>query len=393
MRAALANTRAGMAAILLCLAVTSTPARAQTTPLAPAAPPPAPATGAASSILFDLDTGSVFAMKSAEATRPPASLTKILTGLVVLQQLPVDELVTIVDADVQTYGTRVGVVPGETFSVEQLLEGLLMASGNDVALALARAAGQGDASRFVQMMNDEAARLGATATRVTNASGLDHPSHRTSARDLAIFTRQAMANPVFARIVATKRSSITHKNGKVQEIANHNKLLTRYPQATGIKTGWTETAGHCLAASATRDGRRLAIVVLGDNSADMYRDSENLLSYGFANYAYLSTHPVGSVNPPKRSPPAATRSTQSGGGDEVAGEDAEPRVAKRPSATSHGGSPVSPWWLFAALPVAVILRRRQVVRRRARRRDARRAAAGLDPVRQLARMTRGTQLK
>lgn len=236
-----------------------------------------PVLRAPSVLLADATTGQVLYSQDPTTPRPPASTTKIMTALLVLERNYLTETVRI-PADLQMPGTTAGLVPGETLTIEELLYGLLLPSGNDAALALARYSG-GTEEEFVAAMNTRAAELGLVHTHFVNPHGLDAPDHLSSAMDLLSLTRQALRHPTFARIVATATYSVRGHRWE-----NRNRLLGQYPGADGIKTGTTAAAGECLIASATRQGQRLIAVVLG--SQDRYAEATALLDYGFAHYTW-----------------------------------------------------------------------------------------------------------
>lgn len=230
-----------------------------------------PEVTAAAALVVDLDADAVLYARNSTAPLPPASTVKIMTALVVLQQTPVTDMVTVSYNAAATPGSRAGLAAPERLSVSDLLFGLLLPSGNDAAVALAEhVAGSEDA--FVALMNQQAAILGLTATYYANVHGLDAPGMTTSAADLVTVTRAALAYPLFAAIVATPSATV---GGRV--VRNTNELLGSYPGADGVKTGTTDQAGECLVASVTRHGHRVLAVVLG--SADRYRDARALLDF------------------------------------------------------------------------------------------------------------------
>jgi D-alanyl-D-alanine carboxypeptidase (penicillin-binding protein 5/6) len=235
---------------------------------------------ARSAILVDAKSGAVLWEKHAHARRPIASTTKIMTGTLVLERLPLRSLVEVPGAATRTPLVREGLRPGERVPAWKLLDGLLIFSGNDDAYALA-AATSGTRRRFVVLMNAKARELGLTDTHFTSVSGVIDKGNHSSAWDLAALSRYAMADPRFRRIVATKIARVRWAAptfGKVY--LNKNLLLRTYRGADGVKTGWTTIAGHCLVASAHRGRRRLIAVVL--HSLDPYRDARRLLNFGFA---------------------------------------------------------------------------------------------------------------
>lgn len=236
----------------------------------------APGVSAQAYILYDAESDVVLAASNAEARLPCASTTKIMTALVVLETLPLDTCVTITAEQVRVEGSRMYLRDGETVTVSDLLYGLLLASGNDAALALAEAAA-GSTEQFAAQMNRKAAELGLKHTHFTNPSGLHEPEHYTTARDLAVLMAAAMQNPVFAAITGTREAVLTGRT-----VVNHNKLLHQVPGVDGGKTGYTKAAGRCLVSTARRCNRRLIAVTL--NAPDDWNDHDRLYAYGFAQY-------------------------------------------------------------------------------------------------------------
>lgn len=215
-----------------------------------------------------------------EAERAMASITKVMTALVVLENADPDEVVTISTNAAAVKESGVDLVAGQSYTVQQLLEAMLVPSANDAAYALAEhVAGSEDA--FVQMMNAKAVDLGLDETAFTNPHGLDEPGHHTSAEDIATLTSVAMADARFVAIVATPAITI---NGKLWE--SSNKLLGSYDGANGVKTGWTDDAGYSLVASAQRAQIGLVAVVLGASSEnERFVEARRLLDWGFQHYA------------------------------------------------------------------------------------------------------------
>lgn len=235
-----------------------------------------PGVSAQAYILYDAETGAVLAASNAERRLPCASTTKIMTALVALETLPLDTCVTITEEQVRVEGSRMYLRVGETVTVSDLLYGLLLASGNDAALALAKAA-SGSTEQFAAQMNRKAAELGLTDTHFTNPSGLHEPEHYTTAHDLAVLMAAAMQNPVFAAITGTREAALSGRT-----VVNHNKLLHQVPGVDGGKTGYTKAAGRCLVSTAQRCNRRLIAVTL--NAPDDWNDHARLYAYGFAQY-------------------------------------------------------------------------------------------------------------
>ena len=240
-----------------------------------------PGVVAKSALLMDATTGQVIYAKNAHERRAQASTTKIMTALVVLERARLDEVVTAGPDINKIEPVVIGLHPGDKLTVEQLLYGMLLNSGNDAAVALAEHVG-GSVSKFAEMMNAKAAELGLKDTHFVTPNGLDADGHYTSAYDLAVLTRVAMSNTVFEKIVSTKEYRI---EGPVRWIfKNSNRLLDSFPGADGVKTGFTDNAGRCLVASATRKGHRAIAVAL--NSDTMYEDAGAMLSYLLSNFEW-----------------------------------------------------------------------------------------------------------
>ncbi|HEY63825.1 MAG TPA: D-alanyl-D-alanine carboxypeptidase [Caldilineae bacterium] len=236
-----------------------------------------PPLSARAALLADGETGEILLQHNADQPLPPASTTKMMTALVTLERARPDEIV-IVPAEALIGNASMGLRAGEQLTVQDLLYGLLMVSGNDAAMALAyHVAGSPEA--FVELMNRRAAEMGLKHTHFVNPHGLDAPGHVASAADLLAIAREGLAQPLFARIVATPRKEVA---GRL--LINRNELLTTYPGADGVKTGTTDAAGQCLVASATREGHRAISVVLGSN--DRYADSRALLDHYFTYFGW-----------------------------------------------------------------------------------------------------------
>ncbi len=240
---------------------------------------------AEAAVLIDGDTGAIMYGKNHLEQRPPASTTKVLTAILAIEQGDLAEVVSISKRSAQTGEASINLLEGETITLENLLYGALLKSGNDACVAIAEGISP-TVEEFVGLMNLKAKLLGCTNTNFVNTNGLPHNNHYTSALDLAVITRYALNNPIFAQIVATPTKTIQWENStRKKYIQNTNKLLTIYPGANGVKTGTTDKAGQCLIASATREGRTLIAVVL--KSHNRYGDASKLLDYGFNNYYNL----------------------------------------------------------------------------------------------------------
>jgi serine-type D-Ala-D-Ala carboxypeptidase (penicillin-binding protein 5/6) len=236
-------------------------------------------------IVADLDSGQVLAGRDQNVAHPPASTIKVLLALVALDQVSLDQTVVADVADTEVECNCVGIRPGRTYTARQLLDGLLLVSGNDAANTLAHMLGGYDAT--VAKMNAKAASLGATSTRATTPSGLDGPggSGATTAHDLAVIFRTAIANPVFAHITAEPSAMFPTDTGN-QPITNQDELLQRYPGAIGGKTGFTDAARKTFVGAAARGGRRLVIAMmygLVKAGGPTYWDqAASLFDWGFA---------------------------------------------------------------------------------------------------------------
>ena len=235
------------------------------------------AISAANAILMDAQTGRVLYEKNAQQQGLIASTTKIMTALVVCEQCNVLDRVRIPEEAVGIEGSSIYLQPGEVLTVQDLLYGLMLHSGNDAAVALAIYCG-GTVEGFVQLMNDKAYRLGLEDTHFANPNGLDAPDHYSTAKDLAILASHAMENPVFRQTVSTNTVTAVKRI-----LHNHNKLLWQVDGADGVKTGYTRAAGRILVSSATCDGRRLVAVTMND--PDDWYDHAMLIEDGFSQYS------------------------------------------------------------------------------------------------------------
>ena len=275
-------------------------------PVVSAAAPPPPVVEAPAWLVADLDSGSVLAALDAHTPLPPASTLKLLTAVAVLPSVDADETYTATEHDARTEGSRVGLVPDHQYTVADLEHGLLLASGNDAASALAAIVG-GDA-RAADLMNDEAVRLGAFDTNAVNPHGLDAPGQVSSAYDLALIARAVLADDHLADLVRTSTYDFPGMDGATFQIQNHNRLLGDYAGAIGLKTGYTERSGHTLVAAAERDGSRLVAVVLGTESR-AEPVAQALLDWGFA--ARARAEPVGTLVTPEEVAAAVAAGAQS----------------------------------------------------------------------------------
>jgi D-alanyl-D-alanine carboxypeptidase (penicillin-binding protein 5/6) len=238
-----------------------------------------PKTGAASVIVVDANTGQILYEKNADQMRAPASTQKLLTALIIAETGFLDRLVRVQPIDTLAEPVKLNIKPGDTYQRIDLLRALLVKSPNDVARCLARD-NAGSVEAFAEVMNRRARELGAASSHFVNPNGLPVPGQYSSARDLSIIARAAYANPTIRSIVCLPQLVFRYANGRTRELENTNKVLKRLPYCNGMKTGYTEAAGHCLISSGSRGGRDIIVVVLGDSKAGVWRDSSALLSWG-----------------------------------------------------------------------------------------------------------------
>jgi len=252
----------------------------------PADPVPRPAIDAAAALLLDTDGDAVLYQRSPSLRRPIASLTKVMTALVVFDRTRPSDVARVDPRAVFARGdygatSTLGLRPGERMRVADLLAGLLLGSANDAAEALAIHVA-GSETRFVALMNRRAAGLGMSDTRFASSSGLDDRG-RSTAIDLATLAVAAHGVPAFAQLVATRVRRIEAPSGPDRRIQNRNALLWLYPDAVGTKTGFTAAARYCLVAVAKRDGRTLVAVILG-SPHEAFSDAAALLEHGFEGF-------------------------------------------------------------------------------------------------------------
>ena len=260
----------------------------------------APEPEGTSVIMIDASTGDVLYEKNADERRDPASVTKILTCLVVLENMKLDEKVTVME-DSSAIGVNIAMKKGEVLTVEQLLYALMLPSANDAARVLAIATA-GDVDTFCDMMNRRAAECGATDTTFTNPNGLNLPgqeNHKTTARDLSKITREAMKNDTFRKLIATRKYTIPATNKSAErELKGTNPLFAskktvqvdgetiplKYEGAEGVKTGTTSTAGNCFVGAAKRADTEFIVVTLNSGNLTRFTDAIRLMDYGYENY-------------------------------------------------------------------------------------------------------------
>jgi D-alanyl-D-alanine carboxypeptidase (penicillin-binding protein 5/6) len=252
---------------------------------ASAAPPP-PALSAPQAMLVQPQTGDVLYRKSIDAERPVASTTKLMTALITLERVSLDDVFTAVPYNAAAAESRINLRAGERMTVRDLLRGLLMESANDAAATLAVGV-SGSQSAFVRAMNTRARQLGLRHTSYANPIGLDEPGNHSSAADLIKLTGRLRTNAFFRQTVARRALRIT-SGARPRLLENTNELLGQPPGVNGVKTGHTQTAGYVLVASAAQRGVSALSVVLGDpNEATRDADTRALLRWGIAQYALL----------------------------------------------------------------------------------------------------------
>ena len=248
---------------------------------------PVSALSAEKAIVLDAATGRTLYEKNADEKSLIASTTKIMTALIICQRCNVLDRVKIPKEAVGIEGSSMYLREGEVLTVQELLYGLMLRSGNDAAAALAIWCG-GTIEGFAELMNDKARELGLQETHFVNPHGLDAPDHHSTARDLAVLTAYAMDDPIFARTVGAKSVSVGQR-----VLTNHNKLLWSLPGCEGVKTGYTRAAGRILVSSAQRDGRRLVCVTI--NAPDDWNDHKTLLEQGFRGFEVRELVQAGEV--------------------------------------------------------------------------------------------------
>lgn len=248
-----------------------------------------PNVAAKSAILMEASTGKVLFEKDADAFLNPASVTKIMTLLLIMEAIDAgkigwEDMVSVSETAASMGGSQIWLEPGETMSVHDLVKAICIVSANDAAYAMAeQISGSGEA--FVNRMNERAKELGCTNTDFKNPTGLDAEGHGTSARDIALMSRELIKHKEIREFTLTWMDSL--RDGK-NELVNTNKLIKTYKGITGLKTGSTSSALYCLSATAERDGMELIAVVLASpTTKDRFNDATTLLDYGYANYQLL----------------------------------------------------------------------------------------------------------
>lgn len=238
-------------------------------------------------VLIEPESGTVLFEKQPDTQMPIASITKVMTLLLTMEaveagKITLQDIVPVTEHAYNMGGSQIWLEPGEEFTLDEMIRAICVCSANDAAVAVAEYVG-GSEEAFVQMMNQRAAELGMTNTTFKNACGLDKEGHLSTARDVAIMSREVILNhPLIMEYTGIWMDTL--RNGETH-LVNTNKLLKRYNGITGLKTGTTSGAGVCITASATRDGLTLIAVVLGsDSSGERFDAATKMLDYGFANF-------------------------------------------------------------------------------------------------------------
>jgi len=248
---------------------------------------------ATAAILIDGETGQILYEKNSHLHRPPASLTKILTAIIAIEEGNLQDRVKVSQRAVYQEGSSIYLEEGEELRLEELLYAILLASGNDASVAIAEHI-SGSVEKFALLMNKKARDMGAISSNFLNPSGLPQAGHISTAYDLAMIMRYSLKNSVFSRIISTKTRTISWDNNEWgRGLRNHNKLLWSYEDITGGKTGYTKAAGRCLLASARKGDREVIAVVL--NCPDDWLEVRNLLNYGLNNFKQVNVINKGEV--------------------------------------------------------------------------------------------------
>jgi D-alanyl-D-alanine carboxypeptidase (penicillin-binding protein 5/6) len=243
---------------------------------------PAPNLTARSAIVVDVDSKTILFNKNPDLKLLPASTTKIMTGLIVIENYDLDDIVTI--TSVSDTGQKMDLEIGERITVENLLYGLLVQSGNDAATALAQFHPDGQ-DAFIALMNQKLKDLNLHDTQFTNAAGLDAYGHYTTVHDLSLLAAVAMKNPQFKKIVSTQGITVSDVDQTIfHQLEAINELLGQIRGLAGIKTGWTELAGECLVTYIKRGDKQIITVVLG--SQDRFGETQQLIDWAFTNHQW-----------------------------------------------------------------------------------------------------------
>lgn len=238
-----------------------------------------PIISAASALLFDANTGKVIYKKNENDARAVASTQKLLTALIIAESGELSAPVTITTADTQASPTKLYLRAGDSYTRQQLLTALLVKSANDVACALARD-NAGSLTGFADKMNARMRRLGGTSSNFINPNGLPADGQHSTARDMAAVARAVYFNPLLRDIIRTRTFTFRFASGKTQLLTNTNRVLRNYSFCNGMKTGYTDAAGHCLISSGSYHGKDVIAIVFGQSKAKIWNESAALLAHG-----------------------------------------------------------------------------------------------------------------
>jgi len=306
--------------------------------------------------IVDPTNGRLLYGKQADTPLPAASLLKMVTAILVSERLRADDTVTISAAAGHARDDQIAWRQGATFTVDQVLHGMLMESSNGAAIALAQRIA-GSLPAFARLANARAAQLGATHTKIVDPSGLDAPGQHASAYDLALIASAFLKIPWLAHVAVTKTYSMPWPDGTTATIGNLDRFVTSYPGAVGVKNGYTSVAGNCVAAAATQGGKTLVVVVL--NAKHVYETAARLMNAGFATATITTWEPDHlPVTVPASEDSIRARVTAK---------------TREVAQTKRGGHSVLPYIIVLIL-LAYGARVTQIKRRRIRRRRARRRA-------------------
>ncbi len=235
---------------------------------------------AKAAVVINGDTGEVIYAKNMDQKLPMASTTKIMTGLLLCEGFDLNREITVTDQMVRVEGSSMGLVGGDKITLNDLLYGLMLASGNDAANVIAYILA-GNPTDFAKMMNQKAKEIGLKNTNFVTPSGLDDEEHYTTAYDLALLTKYAMQNKTFAEVVGCKTATLCYGNPPYKRtLTNHNKLLKSFEGCVGVKTGFTKKSGRCLVSAAKREGKFVIAVTL--NAPNDWQDHTQMLEYGIS---------------------------------------------------------------------------------------------------------------
>jgi D-alanyl-D-alanine carboxypeptidase (penicillin-binding protein 5/6) len=242
-----------------------------------------------SAILLEVSTGKILYEKNADSKLAPASMTKIMSMLLIMEavddgKISMDDEVIISENAASMGGSQIFLQAGEKYKVEELLKGIAVASGNDAVVAMAEKVG-GSVDGFVEMMNKRAEELGLTNTHFDNPHGLDSETHYTTARDMSVMARELLKHEKILEFTSIYEDYLKKNDGSSIWLVNTNRLVRFYEGVDGLKTGYTTNAGYCITTTALRNNLRLLSVVMNAPSSDLRsKDTTNMLNYGFNNY-------------------------------------------------------------------------------------------------------------